>query len=205
MNFLVISLKGGVGKSSIALNLAHYFHAQYITNDLITSNNSNAKQISPKLKRIPKQYVGIDNVVYDFGAMSTNIDPKVAQAVKYSDVIIIPTLTDQRSLQATVESYKLVKSKNKPIVIIINNFTSWKKYHDAQSYLTTQLGNPAIYSIRTTTLFERIANDGVEWLDRINHERGAHQLIKTMQRHQNIYDLISQAGKGDTNEHTVAG
>lgn len=192
MKILVVSLKGGVGKSSIALSIADLYGYTYVTNDLITSNNTNAIQVSPNRKRIPKEHLQIEDVVFDFGAMSTQIDPKVAQAVNHCDIIIVPTLTDQRSLQATLSTVKLVEGKEKPVVIIINNFTKKKKYQEACDYLEANINNPLIFSIRTTTLFERVAKDGRQWLERVKHIKGEYQLKKTLAKHQEVYDQISQ-------------
>jgi MinD superfamily P-loop ATPase len=77
MKILVASLKVGTGKSSIAANLSTYIDAPYVTNDIVVSDKSNVYQIAHSLKRVPFEYRHLKHVVFDFGAMSTNIDPKV--------------------------------------------------------------------------------------------------------------------------------
>ena len=196
MKITLASFKGGVGKSSLALNLAIYLGFDCVTNDIVAVDNSRTKKIPPKLKRIPLQYCGNRDLILDFGATSTSIDPKLAHAVRMSNLIVIPTLTDTRSLKATVDTVNFIQESDKPIVIIINNFTDNKKYLKAHAYLKNALTNcPVIYSIRTTTLFERVALDGEEWLLNVHHQKGEYQLNKTSKAHHRVYDAIASIGR----------
>ncbi|MBA6377329.1 hypothetical protein H4J64_19140, partial [Colwellia sp. BRX8-2] len=176
MKILFCSLKGGVGKSSLAANLATYINSVYVTNDIVVPNKTEVYQIPHSTKRIPFEFQHLKNVVFDFGAMSTNIDPKVSHAVRFCDVCVIPTLMDERSVQATIETYKLLEPSGLPIVIIINNFTDKKKHDKVHDYLIEVLNHPPIYSIRKTTLFERVAKDGEQWLRLIPNDLGEYQL-----------------------------
>ncbi len=83
----------------------------------------------------------------------------MARAVKLSHVFAIPTLTDARSLQGTIDTVNLVKVAGKPIAIIIIKFTSEIKFKHAKDYLIDALGQLPIFGIRTTTFFERVAKD----------------------------------------------
>lgn len=194
MRYLFLSLKGGVGKTSLAINLATYLGIQCVTTDLIISENSNAAQVAPNKKRIPLQYTAKKDIVFDFGAMSTNIDPKVAHAVKLSNAIVIPTLTDARSLQGTIDTFNLIKEAGKPTIIVINNFTNESKFNSAKNYLIEALGQLTILGIRTTTLFERVAKDGSEWFSKVHHNKGEYQLNKSRKNHEQVYDVIVALG-----------
>jgi cellulose biosynthesis protein BcsQ len=194
MKTLFVSVKGGVGKSSTAQNFATYTGVQCVTNDLVISDKCDTIQIEPKRRRIPLQFTARKEIVYDFGASYSNVDPKVAHAVKQCDVIVIPTFTDARSLQATIDTVNLVKVANKPIAIIINNFTSETKFNYAKDYLIDALGRLPIFAIRTTTLFERVAKDGSEWFSKVNQINGEYQLNKTRIAHEKIYDAIVALG-----------
>ena len=193
MKTLFVSLKGGVGKSSIALNYAIYTNTKCVTNDIIAPDNDGMIKVPPSKKRLPLNCTK-KNTVYDFGAMSTNIDPKVAHAIKLCDAVVIPTLTDPRSLQATVDTYNLVKESGKPVAIIINNFIKQRKHDAAKQFLLSTLGRVPIFAMRSTTLFERVAKDGEQWFSHVHQNNGEYQLNKTRKAHEMIYDAITRLG-----------
>lgn len=195
MRILFTSYKGGVGKSSIAFNFAAYINSTYITNDLIAIDDEAVIQLDTKIKRIPSEHLSEADIIFDFGAMSTQVDPKMTHALKMSDVIAIPTLTDARSLQATIDMVNFAKAVNTPIAIIINNFTNQKKFDLARQHLIDALGHLPIFAIRSTTLFERVSRDGRNWLQNIHNDRGEHQLNKTRASHEEIYDAILKLGE----------
>lgn len=195
MNILVTSYKGGTGKTSIALNLATYLGYRYVTNDIIATPHTEIFQIDANKKKIPVNLCFEDKAVYDFGAMSTQIDPKIKHAESLCDMIIIPCGTDPRSLKAAVDTFTLMSVTGKPIVIIINNYTKEKKFEEARSYLQDNLGNVPIFAIRFTTLFDRVAKDGRTWLENIHNDNGEYQLRKTWDKHCEIFDEIIKIGE----------
>lgn len=197
MIILFTSFKGGVGKSSIAFNIAAYINSNYVTNDIIAIDDESVIQIEPKKRRIPVQFCSETDVVFDFGAMSTQIDPKVSHALNLCDVVVIPTMTDARSLQATIDTVNFVKATHKPIAIIINNFTNQKKFDQARQHLIKTLGRLSIFAIRSTTLFERVSRDGRDWLQNVHNDHGEHQLNKTRVAHEAVYDAILKLGGGE--------
>lgn len=199
MKLLYFSLKGGVGKSSFALNHALEYKYAYVTNDIVTQTDIASMEkfytIPHNTKRIPKELLMLQNAIFDFGAMSNVIDAKVTQAVKHCDCVVIPTLTDARSLQATIEAYNLIRSEAKSIVIIINNYQKNEKFEYARSVLNEALDQPIILQVKHTTLFERVARDGLSWLKKVGHAKGEHQLKITRKNHQNIYKTINTIAK----------
>jgi cellulose biosynthesis protein BcsQ len=193
IKILFMSYKGGVGKSALAINLASEINADYVTNDLITTS-TNAIQIDYTKRKIPKGLLSLDRVVFDFGAMSTHLDPKAVQATQIADVIVVPTFTDRRSLEATIKTVQLVIPMNKPIAIVINNFTKQKEFDEAVTYLRECLGELPIFAIRATTLFARVAKDGEEWFKNIHNENGEWQLNKSRLAHEEVYNAIIELG-----------
>ncbi|WP_415899305.1 hypothetical protein [Neptuniibacter sp. QD48_11] len=195
MKYLVTSMKGGVGKSSISVNLSAHTGSQYITNDITPPAIEDFIQIPLNKKKIPADLAQLENAVFDLGALSTLLDTKIAHAARFCDVIIIPTRTDSRSIAATLKTYELLQDAGKPIVIIINHFRDQKKHEAARDQLLSAVGRTPIYSIRETTLFDRISRDGIAWLLNIQNTKGLYMLQKTVQKHNAVYDRITAIGE----------
>lgn len=196
IKILFINYKGGVGKSALAINLASEINADYVTNDLITTN-TDAIQIPSNKRRIPKYLLALNRVVFDFGAMSTQLDPKAVQATEAADIIVIPTDTGARSIEATIRTIKLVKPQDKPIAIVINNFTKQKLFDEAVDDLTKAVGHIPIFAIRKTTLFDRVAKDGLDWYKNVHNDKGEWMLNKTRLVHEHVYNQILSLGVGE--------
>ncbi|MCP4595394.1 hypothetical protein [Neptuniibacter sp.] len=194
MKYLVTSIKGGVGKSSIGLNLAMRTGSQYITNDITPPAIEDVIQIPINKKKIPADLAQLENAVFDLGALSTLLDPKIAHAASFCDVIIIPTRTDARSVAATLKTYELLQDAGKPIVIIINHFTDERKRDTARDRLWSALGRIPIFSMKNTTLFDRVSADGIDWYLNVLNIWALHTLHKTIHKHNDIYDRITAIG-----------
>lgn len=180
MNLGILGIKGGTGKTTIAKCFAAFYDYPYITNDLVGRWEPKYQQIDAKLKRIPAALCRTKQTVYDFGAMSTHIDPKVAHLARLAHVFVLPTKVDYDSLMAVIETYRLVKPIGTPIVIVINDVVKDKKYFNAVDMLSDKLGqNVCIKRINRTTLAHRLCEDGIDWLANIHHDRGVKVLKKT--------------------------
>lgn len=200
----IIGIKGGTGKTTIAKFFAAYFGYRYITNDLVGRWDAKYIQIKAKLKRIPAALCFPNQTVYDFGAMSTQIDPKVAHLASIADVFVLPTKVDYDALMAAVETYKLVKPTGKPIAIIINDVCKDKDYHSAVATLHAELGQTLnIMRINRTTLANRLCRDGIDWLSNIHNDNGAKVLKKTWSNICLVLDQIHQIAEHH-HEATIA-
>ncbi len=117
MNITICNFKGGVGKSLIA-------------HQLITSFSFNGVEIDPYgnlADRLPSKVKNIDinekvlnnyeNTIFDFGGFN---DIKLEQAIKQSDLVIIPFNATIETLQSTVDTINVVKDYDKPILFIAN-------------------------------------------------------------------------------------
>ena len=195
MKIVFFSIKGGVGKTSISLSMALTYKYNFVTNDIVTSlegiHSIKASKIASSLKKIPRPILGSSkNQIFDIGAMSGQIDPKAAHAISLADAVVIPTLCDTRSVEATIQSIKFVKEACHNIFVIVNKVKDEKEYESIVEHLSPYVDEEFIYQMRETTLFKRIAEHGENFFTKIFKKEGINRLHLTIDRHTDIFDSI---------------
>ena len=130
-NFALWSLKGGVGKSSISVNIAHTLDYGIVTNDVYspiekTMPKEKCLKLSPK-QNIPAPVLKKNNcLIFDFGGY---LDHRIVDAIKVSKYVMIPVIeSDDFNIQGLLSSIAEIKVINNNIIIILNKM---KKEHMA--------------------------------------------------------------------------
>lgn len=169
INILTTNIKGGVGKSSNAQFLSCMYGMTIVTNDLDYGQGDRVICLKQGSKTLPNELKGKKSIVYDFGAMHGNMDTKLVEAFEESDLVVIPTLLDPMSLQATKETYRLFAEQGKPVFIAFCAVSKAKenKMSRAISELTSELGFFRWIKIPESTLFARLQSDGEDWEERV--------------------------------------
>jgi len=138
VSFVVYSIKGGVGKTTLSVQISQMLEYTYVTND----SHSSAHNLMPEEKGFlvsSEEYEEIpfdNNVVYDFGGFK---DTRIKDIIKQSKKIIIPTLTSIVDLQATLATLKDIAEVNKNIIIVINRAKSNNKALELKEYLEEEI------------------------------------------------------------------
>ena len=157
MKIAIFNLKGGQGKSSIALNLALSMNFDVISNDKI----SKLEQVLPEdnFMKISKNDDFPDitddiNVIYDLGGW---IDERILKPIKNSDIVFIPMINTEMNNEVSINSINQIKKFNSNIVIIVNRCKK-NDYDFVCNLIKTYFPNNnfTIFEIMNTTAFEQI-------------------------------------------------
>ena len=138
MSIVVYSIKGGVGKTTLSVQISQMLDYTYVTND----SHSSAHNLMPEEKGFlvsSEEYEEIpydDRVVYDFGGFK---DTRINDIIKKSNKVIIPTLTSIVDVQATLATLKDVIEVNKNIIIVVNRTKNKNKSTELKEYLLEEI------------------------------------------------------------------
>ena len=157
MKIVIFNLKGGQGKSSIALNLALSMKFDVISNDKI----SKLEQILPednfmkieKNEDFPDIIENLD-VIYDLGGW---IDERALKPIINSDMVIIPMINTEMNNEVSINSINQIKKFNNNIVIIANKCKK-NDYDFVCNLIKEYFPNDdfPIFEIMDTTAFEQM-------------------------------------------------
>lgn len=153
MSYVIYSIKGGVGKTTLSVQVSQMLDYTYVTND----SHSSAHNLMPEDKGFlvsTEDYDEIpfdENIVYDFGGFK---DFRINDIIKKANKIIIPTLTSIVDVQATIATLKDVTEINKNIIIVINRTKNNNKAVELKEYLIEEI-NKLHKDINSTILFVR--------------------------------------------------
>lgn len=153
MSFVVYSIKGGVGKTTLSVQISQMFDYTYVTND----SHSSAHNLMPEEKGFlvsSEEYNEIpfdENIVYDFGGFK---DTRINNIIKQASKIIIPTLTSIVDVQATMATLKDVVEINKNIIIVINRAKNNNKAIELKEYLLDEI-RKSFNNLKISIIFVR--------------------------------------------------
>jgi len=194
----MLNMKGGCGKSSLSTLLSMAIQGEYsiVTNDIAksiydTNIGTKVYKIPRNKKSVPKEWLKLDKIIFDMGAMSSSIDYTFVDVVKVSDVVIIPTKIDKNSLLATIETYEMVKKLNKPVHIIITDYKQKREYTIAKEILGSKGYEGDIHDIKYTTLFRRLSEDGSELFEKVYNNWGEYRLHQSLNHILSLFEKIT--------------
>jgi cellulose biosynthesis protein BcsQ len=160
--FTMYSLKGGQGKTSLAVAIAKELDLAIITNDIYSPIETMfPKEMVLKLQpneNLPsaKDLDGGD-IIFDFGGY---LDPRVIPALEMSDYVLIPVIDfDKLNAQGFLSTIAEVKNHNKNIIIILNK-TSETDAKEIKKELKAYNYSYPIFEIKSSKVFKNLVDDG---------------------------------------------
>jgi cellulose biosynthesis protein BcsQ len=150
--------KGGVGKTSIAFNVAKKNNSFLLSND--DSVIEDIYEYAKILDHLEPMRSGERDVVYDLGGFIESDRKGMISVFKESDIIAVPTLLDINSLKRTVNTVFELSKYNDNIVIVINQSEKrmLEKYKQAVDLLKGA-GRP-VYHVRKSQAVPESMIDG---------------------------------------------
>ena len=156
MKITIFSLKGGVGKTSISVNLALTLKYGIITNDVYTPlERVIAKESLLKLSQnqalpdLPENY----DIIFDFGGY---VDSRVVEAINISNYVIIPVTSSYLDLQLAINTIEEIKKHNNNIIIVANMISSQKDYSLIQEAMKKMEYKYPVMPIKRTASIKNI-------------------------------------------------
>lgn len=125
MRLIIFSGKGGVGKSTIAANLATISKGELLDADPQATccywkdrrDKKNPLVTDVSLGRVSIRMQKLENAVVDLPGAAV---PGVQEALSAANFILIPTTYDQASLDAIQPTLELVRTTSRPGCILVN-------------------------------------------------------------------------------------
>ena len=152
--FIVWTIKGGDGKTSIAAEIALRLELPIITNEPYTTldiifNEDRLLQLK-KDEAVPN-YTDC-GIMFDFGGY---IDDRVIDALKQSDYVLVPTIPEISDIQILINSIGEIQKYNKNIVVVVNKTESDKDVEIVKEAIK-QIGKFPIFEIKKTRALPNI-------------------------------------------------
>jgi MinD-like ATPase involved in chromosome partitioning or flagellar assembly len=152
--FIVWTIKGGDGKTSIAAEIALRLDLPVITNEPYTTLNIIFDE--DKLLQLERNeavpFYDDCGMMFDFGGY---IDERVIDALKQCDFVLVPTIPEISDIQILLNSIVEIQKYNKNIVVIVNKTESDKDIDVVKNALEN-VGKFPIFEIKKTRALPNI-------------------------------------------------
>lgn len=153
----IFNAKGGVGKTAITAGLSLSYGFGIVTNDQATVLSEIFKKrllILSSGNKLPKFHPETP-LVFDFGGF---MDKRILQAIKLSEVILIPVLPYQENLRMTLDLIHEIRAMNRNIIVIVNN-TVKNDFARVRDSIAGHFIELRILELKRSSLFRRMIEE----------------------------------------------
>lgn len=178
----VYHIKGGVGKTRIALNLAMTLDTAIVTNDEYSVVrkvlSSNRHKILKENEQLP-EYSHEIPIIFDLGGRT---DYRGIEALQQSQFVIMPLLTHKEDFQIGLDFIEEVKRYNDNIIIVINK-TKPGEFKKIEKVCRDFYPELAVFEIKESKVMSYLVDQKISIeeiaeknkLQRRHYEKVAHQ------------------------------
>ena len=173
MKICIYALYGGVGKSSLAAELALTLNLQVITNDVYTPlsivfDKNDLLRLQPT-QNMPKLDNDMD-IIFDLGGYP---DARAIVALQQSDCVLVPTIADTNRLKGALNTINEILKYNKNILVIANRADSkGEDLKTISSVINTKFPKIPVFEIKESRAIPNIISDKMSVHQQIENGSG---------------------------------
>jgi cellulose biosynthesis protein BcsQ len=158
MKIMLYNIKGGQGKTDIALNLALTLDYNFITNEPLSPVEMVMREgrfvklnQTDDLPEIPPEY----DVIFDFGGY---LDKRAITALKQADRVIVPVVNEFKDVHTTVNFIQEIEAYSQNIFIVANK-TQKGDFTDIQAIMQKFYPKYPVFEIKHSRAMPNILKE----------------------------------------------
>lgn len=192
MRIVFFNIKGGVGKTSLAVAVAKEFGIPYFTNEENKIKNFQVNLLPTSRKEISELELPKD-CVFDFGGFADNI----INYILVADVVVVPTIRERLSILKAMQSIKAIEQANKNIIVCMTKYLNTERDEREIQEIIEKVNQKYPYRwtyLSESRIFSDVVNGGEGGIREIGL-RFCYSKSKILNQWDNFIDVINQSVK----------
>jgi len=187
MKIGVISRKGGVGKTPIALSLAIDLDYFFITNDM-----GIATAVFPDRSKYMETPAVLENTIYDFGGF---VSAGVIDIIKECNLVIIPVINDDDAFVKTILTINEIRQHAKKIIIVATR-TEKGDFEIIKDEVSKHFDGLTYFELKRSKIFKKVTSKGRSLLQSYNRgPLSKHSYRNVIAQYKDLLSYIKESSK----------